>query len=99
MSTVSKWIIAVLCLAALAWLLWWSGWLKKPVVENTFINPTGQATTTAENSAPINGMSANNDASDTAIAQDTTAIDAQLKAYATDSSDVDSSMNDKPVTQ
>ncbi|HVY72723.1 MAG TPA: hypothetical protein VG984_01570 [Candidatus Paceibacterota bacterium] len=98
MSTVSKWIIGILCLAALGWLVWWSGWLKKPATQ-TATDTTTQATTTAENNAPINGMSANNDASDTAIAQDTAAIDAQLKAYSTDSSDVDSSMNDKQVTQ
>lgn len=99
MSTVSKWIIGIVCLAALAWLVWWSGWLTKPGSQAPTDTSTNQATTTAQDNTPINGMSANNDASDAAIAQDTAAIDAQLKAYATDSSDVDSSMNDKQVTQ
>jgi hypothetical protein len=98
MSTAVKWIIALLCVAALAWLVWWSGWLRAPKPA-AMLDQNQQATTTPQQEAPINGMSANNDASDEAIAQDSMAIQAQVKAYATDSSDVDSSMNDKQVAQ
>lgn len=98
MSTTVRWIIAVLIIAALAWLVWWSGWLtgKKPVMAPAAANNT-QATTTPP--APTNGMSASNDASNAAITQDTAAIDTQMQAYGTDTTNVDSSMSDKQVTQ
>ncbi len=97
MSTTVRWIIAVLVVAVLAWLLWWSGWLsgKKPAMAPA---TTSVATSTAP-AAPTNGMSASNDDSDAAITQDTAAIDTQMQAYGTDTSNVDSSMNDKEVAQ
>lgn len=97
MSIAVKWGIAVVVVAALAWLLWWSGWLtnKQPGLSTGAQN----ATSTPQAQQPINGMSASNDASDSAIAQDTSAIDAQISAYGSDTSNVDSSMNDKQVTQ
>lgn len=93
-----KWGVAVVVLAALAWLLWWSGWLtnKQTDLSAAARNAT---TTPATQQQPLNGMSASNDASDAAIAQDTAAIDAQISAYATDNSNVDSSLNDKQVSQ
>ncbi|MBY0473180.1 hypothetical protein K2Q00_02760 [Patescibacteria group bacterium] len=91
-----KWGIAVIVVAALAWLLWWSGWLTHK--QNNPMTGNQNATSTQE-VAPINGMSASSDASDAAIAQDSAAIDAQLSAYTTDASDVDSSMNDKQISQ
>ncbi len=91
-----KWGVAVIVVAALAWLLWWSGWLTNK--QNGLTTGNQNATSTQE-TAPINGMSASNDASDGAISQDTAAIDAQLSAYTTDTSDVDSSMNDKQISQ
>lgn len=39
------------------------------------------------------------DSSDGSIDQDLTTLDAQIKASATDSANVDQSMNDKPVSQ
>ncbi len=92
-----KWGVAVIVVAALAWLLWWSGWLTNKQGGPTTGNQN--ATSTQEQAAPINGMSASNDASDAAIAQDSAAIDAQLSAYTTDTTDVDSSMNDKQISQ
>lgn len=91
-----KWGLAVIVVAALAWLLWWSGWLTNK--QGSPMTGNQNATSTQE-TAPINGMSASNDASDQAIAQDSAAIDAQLSAYTTDTSDVDSSMNDKQISQ
>lgn len=99
MSTLVKWIIALIVIAGLAWVLWWSGWLKMPGTPKPVDTGLQTATTTEQDNTPINGMSANNDASDAAIAQDTAAIDAQIKAYATDSSNVDSSLNDKQIPQ
>jgi len=91
-----KWIIGIVVIALAVAALWWSGWLGK-------ITPSQTATSTPETSqtpqaqAPTNGMSASNDASDAAIAQDTTAIDAQLTGLTQDSASVDSSLNDKSV--
>ncbi len=102
MSTAIRWGIAVVVIAALAWLLWWSGWLtnKQADLSAAARNATSTPTTTQQQPAgPINGMSASNDASDQAIAQDSAAIDAQMSAYTTDTSSVDSSMNDKQITQ
>jgi len=91
-----KWVLAVIVIAALDWFLLWSGWLT-----NKQANPMlgNQNATSTQETAPINGMSASNDASDEAISQDTAAIDAQLSAYTTDTTDVDSSMNDKQISQ
>lgn len=99
MSTAVRWVIAIIIVAALAWLVWWSGWLTNK--NGSAVIPAQNATSTqaAAQPEPINGMSASNDASDAAIVQDTAAIDAQISAYTTDTSDVDSSMNDKQVTQ
>ena len=98
MSTTIRWVIAVIVLAALAWLLWWSGWLtKKPSMMTPTTSTVGQATTTPQ--APLDGMTAANDDSDAAITQDTAAIDTQMQGYNTDTSNVDASMNDKEVTQ
>lgn len=98
MSTAIKWVIAVLVVAVLAWLLWWSGWLTKPkTAMNTQGAPMQQATSTPQ--GPIDGMSTATDTSDAALSQDTAAIDAQMQGYTTDTSNVDASMNDKEVSQ
>lgn len=97
MSMAVKWGIVVIVVAALAWLLWWSGWLTNK--QNNLTLGNQNATSTPEQAAPINGMSASNDASDGAITQDTAAIDVQLSAYTADTSNVDSSMNDKQISQ
>lgn len=96
MSVALKWIVALIVVAAVGWLVWWSGILNKKS-ETALPNQNASATSTEE--VPQNGMSKSNDASDAAVAQDTAAIDAQLSAYASDSSSVDSSMNDKAVSQ
>lgn len=98
-----KWLLGIIVIAAVVAGLWWSGALVKL---QTLVMPgtppvAQQATTTpaAQPQAPLNGMSANNDASDAGIAQDTVAIDTQLQGLGSDSSSVDQSMNDKAVTQ
>ncbi len=93
-----KWIIGIVVIALAAAALWWSGWLGK-------MTPTPAATTTPQTTeqqtpqaqAPTNGMSANNDASDAAITQDTAAIDAQMTGLTQDSGSIDSSLSDKSV--
>jgi hypothetical protein len=97
MSTAVRWIIAVLVIAVLAWLLWWSGWLTNKKMAMAPATTNMQATTTPP--APTNGMSASNDASDAAITQDTAAIDTQMQGYSSDTSNVDTSMNDKQISQ
>jgi hypothetical protein len=98
MSTAVRWGVAIVVIAGLAWLVWWSGWLTSKGMSPVTTN-SGQATTTPQQEQPQNGMSASNDASNEAVAQDAAAIDAQMQAYAADSAGVDSSLNDKAVTQ
>ena len=96
----AKWIIGIVVVIIIGAGLWYSG------VLGTLMTPpaapatnSGQATTTNQQAAaqPENGMSANNDASDAAITQDTAAIDAQMQSVTTDSANVDTSLNDKSV--
>lgn len=94
-----KWFIGIVVIALAAAGLWWSGWLGKMIPSPTATStPQSQTpTTTPQVQAPLNGMSANEDASDAALIQDVAAIDAQMQAYTTDSAEVDSSLNDKSV--
>ena len=94
----TKWIIGIIVIILAAAALWWSGWLKMGST-----GPTSQtATSTPQTQTapqPENGMSATNDASNAALMQDAAAIDAQIQGLGTDSANVDSSLNDKPVSQ
>jgi hypothetical protein len=100
----AKWIIGIIIVALLGGALWYSGALNSlmgttppaPVVEQQVATTTPKAATVPQ---PENGMAATNDASDTAITQDTAAVDAQIQGLTTDSSSVDGSMSDKAVTQ
>ena len=93
-----KWIIGIVVIAIAAAALWWSGWLGKMTPSQTATStPETTQQTTPQAQAPTNGMSASNDASDTAIVQDTAAIDAQMQGLTQDSASVDSSLNDKSV--
>ncbi len=96
----AKWIIGIIIVALLGGALWYSG------VLGNFSNSSQTATTTAATTTqqatvpqPENGMSATTDASDTALVQDTAAIDAQFKSLTSDSANVDGSASDKQVTQ
>ncbi len=94
----AKWIIGIIVVGLVAGGLWYSGALAK-----LGLMPSQTATTTQEAATstpqavaqPENGMAANNDASDAALAQDSTAIDTQMQGLSSDSANVDSSMNDK----
>ncbi|MDE1924746.1 MAG: hypothetical protein KGH79_01015 [Patescibacteria group bacterium] len=98
----AKWIIGIVVIIIAAAALWWSGWLGRITPSQA---PSQTATTTSTGSeqattqAPINGMSASNNASDAAVTQDTAAIDAQMQGLNSDSANVNSSMNDQAVTQ
>ena len=99
----AKWIIGIIIVALLGGALWYSGWLGNI----TGMMPSQTATTTQETATttqqaaaqPENGMAATNDASDSAIKQDTAAVDAQMQGLGTDSANVDSSLNDKQTPQ
>ena len=101
MSTATKWIITVIVIAVAGWFLWSSGWLSSPTPAPAANTSQNNAAATAANTppAPTNGMSASNDASPAAVAQDAAAIDAQMQGLSSDSASVDASFNDKPVTQ
>ena len=92
-----KWIIGIVVIVLAAAVLWWSGWLGTMIPQA----PTQTATTTSETTqqaqAPTNGMSASADTSDTAIQQDAAAVDAQIQGLTQDSTNFDSSLNDKSV--
>lgn len=99
----AKWIIGIIVLALLGGALWYSG-----VLGNLSMTPSQTPTTTPEIATttpqaaapqPENGMSATNDASDAAIAQDAAAIDTQMQGLNSDNASVDSSVNDKAVAQ
>ncbi len=93
----AKWIIGSIVVALVAGGLWYSGALAKfgMMPSPTPTSTPVVATTTQAVAQPENGMSANNDASNAALAQDTAAIDAQITGLSQDSAHVDSSMNDK----
>jgi len=97
----AKWIIGIIVVAIAAGGLWYSGVLGKygmMASQTTATTTPAAATTTAQAVAqPENGMSANNDASDAALTQDSAAIDAQMQGLSSDSANMDSSMNDKSV--
>ncbi len=93
----AKWIIGIIVIALAGAGLWWSGWLGKMTPSQTATTTPETVQQTPQAEAPTNGMSANTDASDTAVAQDTAAVDLQIQGLATDSSQIDSSVNDKSV--
>lgn len=95
MSTTIKSIIAIIVLGAVGFGVWKSGILAstpQPVAEQ-------QATTTPAVQEPQYGMSASNDASDEALAQDSAALDAQIQAMQSDSANTDASLSDKQLPQ
>lgn len=97
-----KWIIGLVLVIAAGVAIWWSGVLTPYLSMGSAQSP---ATTTAETTQPTAQApksdlpSASGDSSDTAVAQDSAAVDAQLKALSSDSSNVDSDFSDKPVSQ
>ncbi|MGC9602680.1 MAG: hypothetical protein ABSE76_03000 [Minisyncoccia bacterium] len=95
----AKWIIGIIVVILIGVGLWYSGVLGTLTPPAAPATNSGQATTTNQQAAnqPENGMSATNDTSDTAITQDTAAIDAQMQGLTTDSANIDSSLNDQSV--
>ena len=100
--TALKWIVGLVILGGLGWLVWYSGWL------NSFMTPSPAPTTTTQTATttsptppppPTDGMSASNDTTDAAVAQDTAAVDSQMQGLNSDSASIDSSLSDKAVTQ
>lgn len=93
-----KWILGIIVLVALAvGVLWWQGLLQP------WIFPQEPVQETAQQPQPIQSQTglptADSDTSDDALVQDSAAIDAQIKAFESDSASVDESLNDKPVEQ
>ncbi len=93
-----KWFLGFIVVAALAaGGAWYMGIFKTPAAPAPA--PVAQNTQTQTPAEPDNGLSAASDMSDAAFAQDTAAIDAQMKGSAQDSSDINSSMSDQAVAQ
>jgi cytoskeletal protein RodZ len=100
-----KWIIGIVVVVAAVGGLWWSGILSSILSPGT-AKTADQATTTPQQQqqqqtpAPTNDLpTATTDTSNEALVQDTTAIDGQMQGLGSDSSSIDSSLNDKPVSQ
>ena len=99
----TKWIIGLGVLVIVGVGLWWSGVISN-LMPGASVATQQQATTTPQQQTqtqqPVSDLpTASNDASDAALLQDSAAVDAQLQSLNTDSSNIDSSMNDKPVSQ
>jgi hypothetical protein len=95
----TKWIIAIGILVIVAVGVWWSGLLSSLIPAATPVAQE-QATTTPQTQQPVSDLpSQSNDASDAALVQDSAAVDTQLQGLGSDQSNIDSSMNDKPVSQ
>jgi len=102
MSTLLKWVIAIIVIVGIGFLVWWSGWFRSSNTNMQAAVATSTATTTTATTTqqvPTNGMSAANDSSDAAIAQDAAAVDLQMQALSKDDAGVAASLADKPVTQ
>lgn len=99
MSTAIKWILVLIIIGGIGWFAWSRGMFSGPQPQAS--NTPNTSTTTAPTTPPPdpNGMSAATDTSDAAIAQDTAAVDAQMQALDTDSTNIDASLADKPVAQ
>lgn len=96
----TKWIIAIGVLIIAGVGLWWSGvlstWMPKPApAVQQQATTTPQQTTQPVSDLPTSG----GDNSDAALVQDSAAVDAQIKSLGSDSSNIDSGMNDKPINQ
>ncbi|MBC7836783.1 hypothetical protein H7X87_03335 [Acetobacteraceae bacterium] len=94
----------IIIAAVVAGLLLLGGLLWMMGVFNQFMPKEAMqtATTTQQQQVqqPTNDLpTASNDASDSAIAQDSAAIDAEMGSLSSDSASMDQSLNDQPVSQ
>jgi len=103
MSSVIKFLIVLVIAGGLGWLAWSNGLITKFTKPQTTAtvqtNEQASTTPTAPEPQNTNGMSAQTDTSEAAIAQDVAAIEVMMKGLATDSADIDASLADKPITQ
>lgn len=98
----TKWIIGIGILVIAGVGLWWGG-----VIDSFMPKPESnqQATTTPQQTSqqtqqPVSDLpTSGSDTSDAALVQDSAAVDAQIQSLSNDSSNIDSSLNDKPVSQ
>ncbi len=94
-----KWVIGIVVVAALGVVAWQSGWLGNLSQPNAQQQTSTVANSTQTASATSSLPTAQNDTSNTAMAQDAAAIDVQMQNLATDSSLLNQSLSDKPLQQ
>lgn len=100
MSIATKWIIAIIVIAAAVWALWWSGWLTStPQPGNQSATNATSTTSGQQTVQQQNGMSDASNTSDAALAQDAGAVDTQMQGLSSDSASTDASFSDQPVSQ
>ncbi len=87
-NMVVRWVISVVVIAVVVWVLWLSGLFGKVQQQ-----PAAQVQQSA------NGMSASTDTSNSALAQDSSAIGSQLQVLTTDQSNINDSLNDTMISQ
>ncbi len=85
----TKWIAAAVVLLAAAGGLWW--YMGMPGWNQIALTPAEEL--------QKNPPSSRTDASDSALAQDQAAIDAQINGFASDSTAIQASLNDEPIEQ
>ena len=101
MSSLGKWIVSIVIITIIGLGGYWWFTMSKQNLDETVSVAEETATTTPVVELPKPGMltSLNTDNSDNTIDEDTVIIDSQIKSLNADSLSIDSSLNDKPVTQ
>jgi cytoskeletal protein RodZ len=99
MPTAIKWILVLIIIGGIGWFAWSRGMFSAPQPQATNTPPAATAPAPTTPPPDPNGMSVATDASDPAILQDTAAVDTQLQALDSDSTNVETSLTDKPVVQ
>jgi len=91
-------LVIILVVIVIGWVLYNNSVSMKAPAPIETGTPAAQASSTASTAAPVSplegtGMSAQTDASASALEQDTSALDKQIESLSSDSSSVDQSIN------
>ena len=96
----TKWIIGLGIVVIVGIGLWWSGVFSSLMPTTAPEEKAKDTQQSAQTPAPVSDLpTQTSDSSDAAIVQDSAAVDAQLSSLSGDSANIDSSLNDKPVSQ
>lgn len=101
MAKVLIWGGIIVLIAGAGAALWFTGTLEAWITQmtTTEIPQEEQKTTQQQPQPPPSELSTGSNSSDQALAEDTSALDAQIAAYGEASTELDKSMSDQPVVQ